>query len=76
MGRQSVGRDELVEHWTVLDAAEFESDQWTGSTIEYHRAQIREHLGFRVCSVQDAEKLWDTCGRLSLPPRLALPFPQ
>jgi len=27
-------------------------------------------------SVQDAEKLWDTCGRLSLPPRLALPFPQ
>src|SRR2546429_7392869 len=57
MGRQSVGRDELVEHWTVLDAAEFESYQWTGSTIEYHRAQIREHLGFRVCSVQDAEKL-------------------
>ncbi|MFJ2868221.1 Tn3 family transposase [Kitasatospora sp. NPDC087314] len=37
--------------------AEFESYQWTGSTIEYHRAQIREHLGFRVCSVQDAEKL-------------------
>ncbi|MFJ9845890.1 DUF4158 domain-containing protein [Kitasatospora sp. NPDC101155] len=109
MGRQPVGMDELVEHWTVLDdeadlvagkrggtrvgfalllkfytrygrfprgrvdfpdevvefvarqmnvlAADFESYQWTGSTIEYHRAQIREHLGFRVCSVQDAEKL-------------------
>ena len=25
--------------------------------MEYRRAQIREHLGFRVCSVQDAEKL-------------------
>ncbi|MFF3617493.1 Tn3 family transposase [Streptomyces sp. NPDC002580] len=109
VGRQLVGMDELVEHWTVLEgelglvagkrggtrlgfalllkyytrhgrfprgraefpdevvefvarqmkvsAAEFGSYQWTGSTIEYHRAQIREHLGFRVCSVQDAEKL-------------------
>ena len=38
-------------------AAELTSYQWAGSTIEYHRAQIREHLGFRVCSVQDAEKL-------------------
>src|SRR5437879_3279142 len=25
--------------------------------MEYRRAQIREHLGFRVCSAQDAEKL-------------------
>ncbi|MFE7529546.1 DUF4158 domain-containing protein [Kitasatospora sp. NPDC057542] len=109
MGRQPVGMDELVEHWTVLDdeadlvagkrggtrvgfalllkfytrhdrfprgrvdfpdevvefvarqmhvpAADFESYQWTGSTIEYHRAQTREHLGFRVCLAQDAEKL-------------------
>lgn len=109
MGRQPVGMDALVEHWTVLDdeadlvagkrggtrvgfalllkfytrqgrfprgradfpdevvefvarqmnvpAADFESYEWSGRTIEYHRAQIREHLGFRVCSVQDAEKL-------------------
>ncbi|CAM5539461.1 Tn3 family transposase (plasmid) [Streptomyces viridifaciens] len=109
MGRQPVGMDELVEHWTVLDdelelvagkrggtrlgfalllkfytrhgrfprgrvdfpdevvgfvarqmrvsAADFDSYQWSGSTIEYHRSQIREHLGFRACSVQDAEKL-------------------
>lgn len=109
MGRQPVGMDELVEHWTVLDdelelvagkrggtrlgfalllkyytrhgrfprgrgefpdevvefvarqmkvsAGEFDFYQWAGSTVEYHRAQIREHLGFRVCSVQDAEKL-------------------
>ncbi|WP_404867917.1 DUF4158 domain-containing protein [Kitasatospora griseola] len=109
MGRQPVGMDELVEHWTVLDdelelvagkrggtrlgfalllkfytrhgrfprgrvdfpdevvdfvarqmrvsAADFDFYQWSGSTIEYHRSQIREHLGFRACSVQDAEKL-------------------
>lgn len=31
--------------------------QWTGSTIAYHRAQIRSHLDFRECSVLDAEKL-------------------
>ncbi|MBL1119601.1 DUF4158 domain-containing protein [Streptomyces sp. 110] len=40
-----------------IPAAEFDSYQWAGSTIEYHRAQIREHLGFRTCSVADAEKL-------------------
>lgn len=38
-------------------AAEFDSCQWTGSTIGYHGSRIREHLGFRVCSVQDVEKL-------------------
>ena len=109
MGRQPVGMDELVEHWTVLDdeaelvagkrgptrlgfalllkyytrhgrfphgRAEFPDEvvgfvarqmkvraadlgfyEWSGRTIEYHRAQIREHLGFRVCGVADAEKL-------------------
>jgi Domain of unknown function (DUF4158) len=31
--------------------------EWTGRTIEYHRAQIRAHLGFRECSVADADKL-------------------
>ncbi|MER7193880.1 hypothetical protein [Streptomyces flaveolus] len=30
---------------------------WTGHAVEYHRAQIRGHLGFRECSVADAEKL-------------------
>ena len=111
MGRQPVGMDELVEHWTVLDEeaelvagkrgatrlgfalllkyytrhgrfprgrAEFAEEvvdyvarqmkvpaselgfyEWSGRTIEYHRAQIREHLGFRVCGVADAEKLTD-----------------
>ena len=31
--------------------------EWSGSTIEYHRAQIRRHLGFRECTAEDAGKL-------------------
>jgi hypothetical protein len=35
----------------------------TGSTIEYHRTQIRGHLGFRERTVADAERLteWLAC---------------
>jgi Domain of unknown function (DUF4158) len=38
--------------------------EWAGSTIEYHRAQVRRHLGFRECSAEDANKLtgWPTAG--------------
>jgi hypothetical protein len=58
MGRQPVGMDELFEHWTVLDdVLELGFYDWIGRTIEYHRAQIRDPLGFRVCGVADAEKL-------------------
>jgi hypothetical protein len=58
------GRGELPD-----DAVRFVADQvkvpaselglyeWTGRTIERHRAQIRQHLGFRECSVEDADKL-------------------
>ncbi|MEV0490170.1 DUF4158 domain-containing protein [Streptomyces atratus] len=52
--------DEVVAHVAgqmKVPAGEFDSYQWTGSTIKYHRGRIREHLGFRVCSIQDAEKL-------------------
>src|SRR5664279_1585457 len=31
--------------------------EWSGSTIEYHRAQVREHLGYRVATVADQERL-------------------
>jgi hypothetical protein len=30
---------------------------WDGRTIEYHRAQIRQHLGFREATVADGELL-------------------
>jgi hypothetical protein len=31
--------------------------EWSGRTIEYHRAQIREFLGFREATVQDGNEL-------------------
>lgn len=37
---------------TPTDIAFYE---WSGRTIEYHRAQIRKALGFRECSVADAD---------------------
>jgi len=40
-----------------VDAADLGSYEWSGSTIEYHRAQIRDHLGYRVATVADQEKL-------------------
>ncbi|MGV9785305.1 DUF4158 domain-containing protein [Nocardia farcinica] len=30
---------------------------WSGRTIEYHRARIRRALGFRECSIADADAL-------------------
>ncbi|MDQ0797790.1 DUF4158 domain-containing protein [Streptomyces sp. B1I3] len=40
-----------------VPASELGFYDWTGRTVEYHRAQVREHLGFGECSVADAEKL-------------------
>jgi hypothetical protein len=31
--------------------------EWAGSTIEFHRAQIRNHLGYRIATLADQEKL-------------------
>ena len=35
----------------------FADYEWTGRTIEYHRAQIRNELGFRVATRDDEAKL-------------------
>ncbi|MFI6724166.1 DUF4158 domain-containing protein [Streptomyces sp. R-74717] len=48
---------EFVARQVQVPASELDSYDWTGRTVEYHRAQIRGHLGFRECSVADAEKL-------------------
>ena len=40
-----------------VDASELGLYDWLGRTVEFHRAQIRGHMGFRECSVSDAEKL-------------------
>ena len=40
-----------------VDASAYMQYTWQGRTIEYHRAQIREALGFRESSVADAEQM-------------------
>ncbi|WP_433252668.1 DUF4158 domain-containing protein [Actinomadura nitritigenes] len=47
--------DEVVEHvakQVQVPTSEFGFYEWSGSTIEYHRGQIRAHLGFRVCTLR------------------------
>ncbi len=48
---------EFVARQVQVPASDLGLYEWSGRTIEYHRAQIRKHLGFRECSVADAEKL-------------------
>ncbi|UKY47840.1 DUF4158 domain-containing protein [Streptomyces inhibens] len=48
---------EFVARQVQVPASELGTYEWTGRTIEYHRAQIRGYLGFRECSVVDADKL-------------------
>lgn len=64
LGRFPRGRGELpdeavefVARQVGVDPTELGFYEWSGRTIEYHRAQIRAHLGFRECSVADADKL-------------------
>jgi len=40
-----------------VDASAYMQYAWQGRTIEYHRAQIREALGFRESTVADAEQM-------------------
>jgi hypothetical protein len=65
-GRLPSGRSELpdeaiefVARQVRVPASDMGFYEWSGSTIEYHRAQVREHLGFRECSVVDQDKLTD-----------------
>ncbi len=63
-GRFPRGRSELpqeavdfVARQMKVAAGDLGFYEWSGSTIEYHRAQIRQHLGYRECGVTDAERL-------------------
>src|SRR5882724_3015246 len=54
--------DDVVEHVArqlKAPAGDFGFYEWSGRTIERHRGEIRSHLGFRECSVEDADKLTD-----------------
>jgi Domain of unknown function (DUF4158) len=63
-GRFPSGRRELpaeavdfVAHQVGADPAVLDSYQWAGRTMRYHRAQVRQALGFRESTVGDADKL-------------------
>ena len=63
-GRFPRGRAELdddavafVARQVGVPASDLGFYEWAGSTIEYHRAQIRRHLGFRECTAEDGAKL-------------------
>ena len=63
-GRFPRGRAEVSDDVVVFVAGQLGVDaedlgfyEWSGSTIEYHRAQIRGHLGYRTSSVDDQEQL-------------------
>jgi hypothetical protein len=63
-GRFPIGGSELpgevveyVARQVEVASADVRSYEWVGRSIERHRAQIREHLGFRECTVTDAEQL-------------------
>jgi Domain of unknown function (DUF4158) len=63
-GRFPRGRAELdddavafVARQVGVPASDLGFYEWAGSTIEYHRSQIRRHLGFRECTAEDAGKL-------------------
>lgn len=63
-GRFPTGRGELpdevvefVARQVGVPARELGFYDWSGRTIKAHRAEVRRVLGFRECSVDDAEKL-------------------
>lgn len=63
-GRFPRGRGELPDQAVQFVAGQVKippSDlglyEWAGRTNRYHQAQIRDHFGFRECSVEDADKL-------------------
>lgn len=66
-GRFPRGRSELPDaavEFVARQVGVLASDlgfyEWTGRTIEYHRAQVRSRSGFRECTVADADKLTES----------------
>ncbi|MGW0883566.1 DUF4158 domain-containing protein [Streptomyces sp. NPDC002671] len=48
---------EYVAGLVKVPAADFAKYSLTGRTVEYHRAQIREALGFRPATLEDEDQL-------------------
>jgi len=63
-GRFPRGRAEIsetvvgfVSRQVGVEVVDLASYEWSGRTVEYHRAEIREHLGFRLATVADQQRL-------------------
>ena len=56
-GPEVLGVDavDFVAGQVDVDAAVLGQYEWVGRANGFHRAQIREHFGFRVCSTGDAD---------------------
>ena len=48
---------EFVARQVQVSAVGLQGYEFAKRTVEYHRAQIRQHFGYRECSVQDAEAI-------------------
>lgn len=61
-GRQEINQEiiEYVAKQVGVSADSFQEYDWNGRSIKYHRAQIREFMGFRESTSEDMEqiKLW------------------
>ncbi|WP_084488804.1 DUF4158 domain-containing protein [Nocardia niwae] len=51
------GAIEYAARQVGVERTDIAFPDWSGRTIEYHRAQIRQALGFHECSVADAHAL-------------------
>jgi hypothetical protein len=63
-GRFPHGRSEIpdvavdyVARQVGVEPTEIAFYEWTGRTSKFHRTQIRQALGFRECTVADADQL-------------------
>lgn len=56
-GELPVAVVEFVARQLKVAPGDVESFEWTGRSSQRHRAQIRESLGFRECSVDDGAQL-------------------
>lgn len=48
---------EFVARQVGVEAGALVAYEWSGRTAEYHRAEVREHLGFRMAAVADQDRL-------------------
>ena len=48
---------EFVARQVGVAPADLRRYEFSGRTVEYHRAQIRGHFGFRECTVEDAQAI-------------------